>query len=124
MDFKAIIDLVKYTLALTAACFAYSLEKFEPAASPGERWIVLGLLATFFVAILAGIFIFSASTAALHGDTERAKRQEPRIMRAAYTHIGLLCIGILLLGGMVVERVLTRVPKPPAVCCTPAATKP
>lgn len=124
MDFKAIIDLVKYTLALTAACFAYSLEKLVPAPNEPERWLVLGLLGVFMVAALAGIFIFSASTAALHGDTQRAERQKPRIECAAYVHSGLLFVGVFLLGGMLVKRVLTEVPKPPVVCCKSAIVKP
>lgn len=124
MDFKAIIDLVKYTLALTAACFVYTLEKLVPAPTELGRWLVLALLTLFLVSALAGILIFSSATAALHGDEKKASRQRWRIERAAYVHIGLLGIGVLLLGGKLVERVLTEVPKSPVVCCSQGPTKP
>jgi hypothetical protein len=124
MDFKAIIDLVKYTLALTAACFVYALEKLVPVPTELGRWLVLALLALFVISALAGIFIFSSATAALHGDKHKAARQQRRIELAAYIHIGLLGLGILLLGGMLVDRVLTEVPKPPVICCSPVPTKP
>lgn len=124
MKFEAIIDLVKYTLTLTAACFVYALEKLVPAPSELGRWLVLALLALFVISALAGIFIFSSATAALHGDKDKAARQQRRIERAAYIHIGLLGLGIVLLGGKLVERVLTDVPQPPVVCCSPVPTKP
>src|SRR6185369_9789413 len=122
MDFRAIIDLVKYTLALTAACFVYALEKLVPAPTERGRWLVLALLAVFVVSALAGIFIFSSATKALHGKDEAAL-QEPRIERAAYIHLVLLALGVLLLGGKLVERVLTEVPKPPVVCCSQMPSK-
>lgn len=127
MDFKAVIDLAKYTLALTAACFVYSLEKLVPAPTEIARWIALALLVVFTVSALAGIFILSAATAALHvdpADPDKARRQEPRIQKAAYLHIGLLCAGVLLLGGKLVERVLTEESKAPVACCTPMPAKP
>ena len=119
MDFKAVIDLAKYTLALTAACFVYSLEKLVPAPTELARWLVLALLAVFTVSALAGIFILSAATAALHGDSEKAKRQEPRIHTAGYFHIGLLCLGVLLLGAKLVDRVLNEIPRVQPICCVP-----
>jgi hypothetical protein len=124
MDFKATIDLVKYTLALTAACFVYALEKLTPAPTAKERWLVLGLLAVFVIAALAGILIFSAATAALHGDAERGRRQQPLIKFAAYVHIGFLGVGVLFLGGKLMNGVLTDLPKPLVACCTPSPAKP
>lgn len=109
MDFKAIIDLVKYTLALSAACFVYALEKLVPAPPEG-RWQVLALLGMFVISAVAGIFIFSAATAAQHGNPKREERQKKRIRWAAYIHIGFLALGVLLLGGKLVERVLTEAP--------------
>lgn len=119
MDFKAVIDLAKYTLTLTAACFVYSLEKLVPAPTELSRWLVLALLAVFTVSALAGIFILSAATAALHGDSDKAKRQEPRIQTAGYFHIGLLCLGVLLLGVKLVDRVLNETPRVQPLCCVP-----
>ena len=121
MDFKSIIEFVKYTLTLTAACFVYSLEKLAPSTSEG-RLAVLGLLLVFAGAALAGIFIFSSSTAALHGDKERTERQKRRIERAASAHVGLLALGVLVLSVMLASRVLTESPKPPQICSEPAAS--
>lgn len=115
MDFKAVIDLVKYTLALGAACFAYSLEKLVPAPSDGARWFVLVLLSLFVFSVVSGIVMFSCATSALHGDEERALRQEPRIEMASFIHVGCLALGVLLLGGKLVERVLTEAPPKQAV---------
>ena len=111
MDFKAVIELVKYTLTLGAACFVYTLEKLVPAPSDGARCYVLLLLGLFVASACGGIFIFSAATAALHGDEDRAKGQRPLIKKASYIHLGCLGIGVLLLGGKLVEKVLTEEPQ-------------
>lgn len=107
MDFKAIIELVKYTLAIPAACFVYTLEKLTPAPTEWAKWFALAILVLLFVSTLGGIFIFSSATAALHGDKDRAERQEKWIRRAACIHIGCMVAGVLLLGGRLVEKVLT-----------------
>ena len=117
MDFRAIVDLVKYTLALSAACFAYTLDKLVPAPSEGERWFVLGILVAFVVSALAGILIFSSATAALNGDDARKERQRKLIEPVAWIHLACLGLGVLLLGGKLVEKVLTEVPAAP--CATP-----
>ncbi len=121
MDFKSVIEFVKYTLTLTAACFVYSLEKLVPSTNEG-RLAVLGLLIVFAGAALAGIFIFSSSTAALHGDKERTERQKRRIERASYAHVGLLSVGVLVLSVTLASRVLTEPPKPPQICFERAAS--
>lgn len=108
MNFEAVIDLVKYTLALGAACFVYTLEKLVPAPNDSARLYVLVLLGLFLVSAVGGIFIFSAATAAMHGDEARAGRQRPRIRVASYFHLGFLAIGVLLLGGKLVQSVVTE----------------
>lgn len=118
MNFEAIIDLVKYTLAICAAGFVYALEKLTPAETETGRWFVLALLAIFTASSLCGIFIFSSATAALHGDRNRKERQKKLIEPAAYLHIGLLCLGVLLLGGRLADKVLTE----PAVALPAAAS--
>ena len=110
MDFKAVIGQVKYTLALAAACFAYALEKLVPAANETARWFALAVLLVLFLSLLGGGFIFSAATAALHGDSERAVLQQGRIKRAAFVHLGFLALGVLLLGGKLFHQVLTEIP--------------
>ena len=68
MDFKALIDFNKYTLALAAGGFVYALEKFVPMESWGGRYLLLGLLVTFLCSALLGVAIFAGATAALHAD--------------------------------------------------------
>lgn len=119
MDFEAVIDLVKYTLALGAACFVYTLEKLVPAPSDNARMYVLAMLGLFLLSALGGIFIFSAATAAMNGDEAKAARQQSRIRVASYVHLGCLAIGVLLLGGRLVERVLTEAPPMQAVIPKP-----
>ena len=121
MDFKSVIEFVKYTLALTAGCFVYSLEKLVPSTTTGPE-IVLFLLLVFAGAALAGIFIFAASTSALHDDEGRRKRLKRPIEFAGYAHVGLLAVGLVILSLTLVYRVLTEPPKPPQVCCEPAAS--
>jgi len=122
MDFRAIIELVKYTLALTAACFVYSLEKLDPHSTPGGRWLVFCLLVALGLSACFGVVIFSASTAGLHGDENRAKRQKPRIEKAAFFHVVLLVSGMIVLSGVLAYRVLYEPPKPLQVCCQGAAS--
>ena len=118
MNFNGVIEFVKYTLALTAACFVYSLEKLAGTA-PAHPVYVLLLLGIFAIAALAGIFIFAASTAALHDkkDTDVLKKW---ISLAGYTHVGALALGVVLLSGTLAIRVYTDPPKPPPVYCEPA----
>ncbi|PYT01402.1 MAG: hypothetical protein DMF63_00705 [Acidobacteria bacterium] len=122
MDFKAVIEFVKYTLALTAACFAYSVEKLVPQSTQSGRCLVLCILVVFAGAAFAGVFIFAASTAALHGDEKRTTRLRPRVMYAGYTHVALLVTGLVLLSGMLVYRVLNDAPKLSQIRCEPAAS--
>ena len=122
MDFKAIVDLVKYTLAICAAGFVYTLEKLTPAPTEIGRWFVLVLLAVFVVSSLFGILIFSSATSAMH-DKNREEGQKKVIKYASYGHLGLLALGVLLLGGRLVDTVLTE-PPPPApgtACCVEQA---
>jgi hypothetical protein len=121
MDFKAIVDLVKYTLAICAASFVYSLEKLTPAPTETGRWFALGLLAIFVASSLFGILIFSSATAAMH-DKSREEGQKKVIKFASYGHLGLLGLGVLLLGGRLVDTVLTPPPPaPPLACCVEQA---
>ena len=112
MDFRATIDLVKYTLALCAACFVYTLEKLTPAPSEAGRWFVLALLVAFILSSLGGLVVFSSATAALHGDAARADRQKKIIEWAGYVHLGFLGLGIVSLGSKLVITVLTEAPAP------------
>lgn len=115
MDFKAVIELVKFTLTLSAACFVYTLEKLTPAPTEYARWYALILLLLFTLSSLGGLLIFSSATAALNSSGTRVDRQRKLIRRMAYVHIGFLALGVMLLGGRLVEKVLTEVPAAPAL---------
>jgi hypothetical protein len=57
VDFKALIEFNKYTLALSAASFAYALDKFTPPTTSGGRLLLLLVLATFFLCTVLGVII-------------------------------------------------------------------
>ena len=122
MDFKATIDLVKYTLAVCAAGFVYTLEKLTPAATAFDRGFVLVLLLLFTASSAFGIWIFSSATAALH-DPKREDGQRDLIGGLAKFHLGFLAAGILLLGFKLVATVMTEAPTPPAAVSEQAAAK-
>lgn len=117
MDFTALIDFNKYTLALAAACIAYSLEKFVPMPTPAGRYLVLVLLAIFMLSTLCAIALFAVATAALHRAKEKAEELKPLIRRFGIAHVSLLCIGLVVLGGMLVDHVLTEPQASTPVCC-------
>lgn len=118
MNFNGVIEFVKYTLTLTAACFVYSLDKLAPSV-PTEPGLVFSLLGVFVGAGLAGIFIFAASTAALHAN-KNTKLLEKNVEFAGYAHVGLLSIGLIFLTITVSYRMVNQPPKPSPVYCEPA----
>jgi O-antigen ligase len=117
MDFTALIDFNKYTLALAAACIAYSLEKFVPMPTPAGRYLVLVLLAIFMLSALCAVLLFAVATAALHRDKDNAAKLKPLIGRLGIAQMAFLCIGLVVLGGMLADRVLTEPQAPTPVCC-------
>jgi hypothetical protein len=126
MNFTGVIEFTKYTLALAAACFVYTLETFVPAEYLLQRWLILALLAVFFVSSLAGTLVMAVSTKALHGAAGPKPRAEGYIETFGVAHSALLVVGMLGLAVMLVPRVL-REPAPPSVPivqCAPAATEP
>ncbi len=110
MDFKAFSEFNKYTIALAAGCFVYALEKFTPMSTTCGRWLLVGVLALLLISLVIGIVMFAAATSAQYGDDARKKRIEAVIPGLGIAHWVFLGIGVLILGGMVVDRVLT----PPA----------
>lgn len=120
MDFKALIEFNKYMLALSAASFAYALDKFVPMPTSDGRLMVLALLGIFLVGIVLGVLIFAAATSALHPKKEGKKAYiEKLIAPLGILHTGLLIVGLVVLGGMLIERVTTApdAPKKAATCC-------
>lgn len=107
MNFGAAVELVKYTLALAAACLAYSIEKLVPVPAGTSKWFVLLILMLLFISTLAGILVFSAATAALHRKPGQTGFQEMLMEKAAYVHVPSLMVGVCLLGVSIVVTVLT-----------------
>lgn len=121
MDFKGLIDFNKYTLAVAAAGFVYALEKFVPMPTLAGRWLLLALLGVFLLSAVSGVLVFAVATKALHaGDSNRQRKIEDLIARLGATHAVLLLIGLLGLGAMLVDRIMSE---PPSIqeqsCCCP-----
>ena len=127
MDFKALIDFNKYTSALAAASFVYTLEKFVPTPTMIGRLLVLGLLVTFLLSAILGVLIFAASTAALSQGATAPRRQVERLIAPlGIAHASLLCIGMVALGFMLYPRVMAdpQPIAPPQCCCTQVSCTP
>ncbi len=126
MNFSALIEYNKYTLALAAACFAYALEKFVPVPTEGQRFLVLFTLGMFFVCAVLGVIIFAAATAAQHPNKAGSAVAIGRLIRPlGMAHTALLVFGLLGLGYVVYERVMAppEAQKPTACCVPPACAK-
>jgi hypothetical protein len=106
MDFKGLIEFNKYTVAIAAGCFIYTLEKFVPTPTEVGRIFVLILLLIFLASAILGVAIFAASTGALHGTPARREQVEKLIPPLGIGHAVLLCVGMVLLGGMLYSRVM------------------
>jgi amino acid transporter len=120
IDFKSVVEFNKYTVALAAASFVYTLEKFVPMPTAGTRLFVLAVLLTFLASAILGVVMFAASTGAQHGAQERKERIQKVIPWLGIAHSALLCIGLVALGGMLLDRVMAA-PEPIAkseCCCT------
>lgn len=125
MEFKALIEFNKYTLALSAASFAYALEKFVPMPTNGGRLPLLIVLGIFFVCALLGVIIFAAATSALHPSKAAKQASIARIIAPlGIAHTVLLVAGLLILGWMLYGRVMAA---PEAskqtTCCAVACPK-
>lgn len=105
MDFKALIDFNKYTLALAAAGFVYALEKLAPMPTLQGRYLLFGLLLIFLLSCLFGVGVFAAATRALHSDGAEKENLERIIQKLGTTHAVLLAVGMLVLGAMIVPRI-------------------
>jgi hypothetical protein len=119
MNFQALIEFNKYTLALAAGCFAYTLEKFVPVPSDPERPLVLAVLGVFFVCALLAVIIFAAATAAQHPKkAAHAETIAKLIAPLGIGHTFLLIAGLFALGWLLYGRVVgaPEAPKPVACC--------
>jgi hypothetical protein len=115
LNLDGVIDFTKYTLAVAAACFVYTIETLLPQQQPAMRYVVFALLLVLFLASVCGVLIFAVATNAMHG--KEGKIHAKLISRLGTGHLGLLCIGMLWLGVMLGIRVLQPPPSSPNACC-------
>jgi hypothetical protein len=108
MNFEGLIEFTKYTLALSAGGFLYTLEKFVPSGSMLGRYLVLGVLILFLASTLFGIAMFGMSTAALHRDLLGQARLRKLMQPLGTTHACLLFLAMVALGGMTYSRVMSE----------------
>lgn len=98
MNYQALIDFNKYTLAVAAGGFVYAIEKFSPAKTELTRWSLLGVLFVLLIALLLGVAVYGAATKALHGMTSNQRLIE----KFGIAHLISLGVGLLALGVMLV----------------------
>jgi hypothetical protein len=116
VDFNALIEFNKYTLALAAASFVYALEKFVPMPTDWQRFSVMAALLLFFLSTALGVVVFAAATAALGPNEARRGRIQKQLPSLGIAHAVTLILGIILLAIVMVPRVLAA-PEPAAKCC-------
>jgi len=123
LDYKAVIDFNKYTLALAAAGFVYVLEKFTPLTFGLVFVTVTFTLFLFLVSILAGICLFAIATSGLH--TQPESETHSRLIKVfGITHASCVALAMLILGILVFSQLVFTDPKPeaaPTCCCTSVA---
>ena len=109
MNYQALIDFNKYTLAVAGGAFIYTIEKFVPMESAVGRWLILALLFLFLISIVAGVLLFAAATSALHATVRKQEQDSPPlapepdrtskflgILHSATMAAGLFILGVLL----------------------------
>jgi hypothetical protein len=125
MNFEGLIEFTKYTLALSAGGFLYTLEKFVPSGSMLGRYLVLGVLVLFLASTLVGIAMFGISTAALHRDSSGQARLRGLMQPLGVTHACLLFLAMVALGTMTYSRVMSEAGIGPVQCsCSIAPSVP
>lgn len=120
MEWKSLTEFNKYTVALAAAGFAYTLEKFVPITTAAGRWCVVLTLCTFFLSLFFGILIFAVATTAQSAGEKMEKLAERTMPWLGIPHVVLLAVAMLAVGGMLLQRVLADPPEPMACCCANA----
>ena len=111
MDYKALIDFNKFTLALAAVGLVCVLERFVQADSAILFAAILIILILFLVSALAGIFLFAAATFGLHserkdGDENKVRRLDTLIKPLGITLIICFGLGMAILGVVIVTQVV------------------
>ena len=142
MDYKALNDFNKYTLALSGAGAAYVASNYDTASSECEWWFILAAMVAFIVALLSGLVVFGTATSKLHdqaktdkpvdgrpADGQPADGQQPSegksdvsaeiIMWGGIVHLSGIGVGALLIGFLFFSefKVVSNQPKPKCECC-------
>lgn len=117
MNFEALIEFNKYTLALAAGGFVYALEKLGPMATLEGRIFLLAVLVLFLISAMLGLLVFAAATSGLHSESGPSEGLTRKIRTFGVAHAVTLCLAMLLLGGMLYDSVM----HPPAA---PASVAP
>ncbi len=118
MDYKALVDFNKYTLALAAAGFVYALEKLAPMESAAGRYLLLAVLGIFFLSIAFGVLVFAVATRAQHDTQNVSDRAKSLIRFFGLWHAILFGVGISVVAVILADRVLSPpAPDTQVVCC-------
>ena len=105
MNYEALIDFNKYTLALAAGGFVYGLEKFGGTST---GWVFLFSVLmhfTFLGTVIVGVLIFATATSSLH-DSTRPGGGNGLIRTLGIAHIAMLASAMVLLGILVSTQVI------------------
>ena len=124
MNFEGVIDFTKYTLALSAGSFVYTLETFTPARDDIDRYVIVLLLVILLLASILGIAVLGVCTKAMHDSQKDQADTIKRVGTLGTWHSILLVVGVLGVGGLLIPHVLREAEiKPPIVVeCKPATT--
>jgi hypothetical protein len=114
MNIDSLIDFNKYTLAVSAGCFVYAMEKVPPVGS-GVAGVVLGAtLVLLAAASVFGVLVFFVATSAAHYKIEGGAIPGEHlewIRRLGISHSVALLLGVVLLVGILVPRVFSSADK-------------
>ncbi len=120
MDYKAIIDFNKYTLALAAGGFAYVLKSYGKPEQVWIYWFVMVILILFLFSVICGILVASTATSRLNRIKEEQSNHDKLIRMFGITHIISMIVGMLFLGTMVFTdlKFPTKESRPnKSICC-------
>lgn len=86
------------------------------------HWLLVLVLVVLLLSAIFGVAVFSAATAAQHADAARKDRIEKHISWMGFSHAVFLCVGLIVLGGMLYDRVLLASPNEARQnCCCESA---
>ncbi len=121
VDFKAIIDFNKFTLALATGGLIYTFERIPEFKDGFPVFILLFLLALFFFSTVLGIALYAAATKSLHQDGKKKRNLDKAIEHLGSWHSGLLFAAVILLGITMLIHTLSELKadteKPNCSCC-------